>query len=362
MAKVRKKVVVGLSGGIDSSMALFLLKKEGFETIGVSLKLPVWKSCFNLLRENICCTKESLENAKKLCQKLNSPYFVLDTEKEFEETVIKYFKKKLKEGKTPNPCVVCNQKFKFKKLLEFAKKVKADFVATGHYAKVEFDQKTKEFQLKRAKDKIKDQTYFLSFLKRSWLKNIIFPLGDWKKKEIKKLAQKEGFSFLLERRQSQDFCFVAQKSFYFFLKEEIGKKPGKIIDEKGNVLGEHEGIHFFTIGQRKGLKLPGGPFYVFDLDKKRNIVFVTKNKEKLYKKEIYLYPYNFLIKKPNQKKLKVLAKIRFRQPLSQAWLHFQEKYLKIIFKKPQFAPTPGQFCVFYKNDVCLGGGEIAESK
>ena len=409
---VGKRIVVGMSGGIDSSMALVLLKKQGFEPIGVSLKLPVWKdpegpakvsSKFrrtygagkeNLLRENILCTTKSLNIARKICKRLNVPYYVFDVRKDFQKEVTDYFIRELKNNRTPNPCIICNRYLKFKKLFEFAKMVGARFVATGHYARLHEiknqkslhhppkflwsknlgggtgQAKIKKFKLLKPKDKSKDQTYVLSFLPQRWLKYIVFPLGDYTKEEIYQMAKKEGFDFFLKKRQSQDFCFVAGKSLPHFIKNKIGKKSGLIISSKGKVLGKHEGIHFYTIGQRKGLNLPGGPYFVKGFDKSKNILIVTKNQKEISQKEIKLWPFHFISGEAPERKIEVTAKVRYQASLSKAILFpftpLDSKHLtgregrktKIVFKKPQRAVTPGQFCVFYQGDVCLGGGVI----
>ncbi len=253
----KKRIVVGMSGGVDSSITLVLLKKQGFNPVGVSLKLEVWKDKCNVLRENVCCTKESFDIAKKICKKLNVPYYVYDVKKEFKKEVMDYFLSDLKKNRTPNPCVVCNRYLKFKKLFEFAKKKGIKYVATGHYAQVRFNKKTKRYELLKAKDKTKDQSYGLSFLPQKWLKWIILPLGNYTKKKVFKIAKKEGFEFFLKRKQSQDLCFVSKRAIPKYIEKKIGVKPGKIVDTKGNVLGEHKGVHFYTIGQRRRLGLQG---------------------------------------------------------------------------------------------------------
>ncbi|MFH1838032.1 MAG: tRNA 2-thiouridine(34) synthase MnmA [Candidatus Kuenenbacteria bacterium] len=412
--KQSKKIVVGMSGGVDSSMALVLLKKQGWQPIGVSLKYATWQNlsceiisnnissdCQNLLKENICCNEESFKIARDICKKLNVPYFVIDVKKKFKEKVINYFISELKNFKTPNPCIICNRYLKFQKLFEFAKKHKIKYVATGHYARIfcqkfivgaihelplqNQNQKTRandysplqnqnqktNYQLLIPKDKEKDQTYSLSFLPQKWLKYIVFPLGNYLKTEVYKMAEQEGFKFFLKQKQSQDFCFVANKSMENFLKKEIGEKQGLIKDTNGNILGKHHGIHFYTIGQRKGIKLPAGPYFVVDKDVLNNILIVTKDEKKLYHKEILLSPFHFISKiflknkfsafleKKALGKIRVKAKIRYRQSLAPATLfQISKNKIKIIFNKPQKAITPGQFVVFYKNNICLGGGKI----
>jgi len=353
-----KKIVVGMSGGIDSSMALILLKKQGWNPIGVSLKLPVWQNTANLLRENICCTKESLKIARSVCKKLNVSFYVIDTRKDFQKEVVDYFISEWKNLRTPNPCVVCNPNFKFKQLLKWAKKHKIQYIATGHYARLKLNNKTKKYELLKAKDKNKDQSYNLCLLPQKYLAHIIFPLEDYTKKEIYKMAKKQGFEFFIKKKQSQDFCFVAGQSLCPFLKEKIGEKQGPVLDLKENTLTKHHGLHFFTIGQRKGIKLSGGPYFVAGWDKNKNTLFVTKNKKTLYKKELFVFPYHLISGKKITKPISAQVRTRYQQKLLQACLIPEKRKLKIILEKSVFAPCPGQFAVFYQKDKCLGGGKI----
>lgn len=355
----QKQIVVGVSGGVDSSMALVLLKEQGWQPIGVSLKYAVWADKENLLRENICCSTESFKIAKNVCRKLKVPHYIFDVAKEFKKEVIDYFLKELKDNKTPNPCIICNRYLKFKNLFKWAEKHNIKYVATGHYARIRKNPQTKKYELLRAKDKEKDQTYSLCFLSQKWLEQIVFPLGDHTKPEIYKMAEQKGFKVFLKRKQSQDFCFVAGKSMECFLKKEIGKKQGLIKDIKGNILGKHQGLHFYTIGQRKGINLSGGPYFVIDMDVLNNVLIVAKNEDKLYTKEALLFPCNFISGIFPKDRIQVQAKIRYRQELAKASLSpVSKNKIRLVFDKPQKAITPGQFAVFCQKDVCLGGGRI----
>jgi len=348
----KQKIIVGMSGGIDSSITAFLLKKQGWQPIGVSLNLPQWRG------------KKTFTSAKKTCQRLNIPYYLIDCQKDFKDKVVDYFIKELKKGQTPNPCVICNRYLKFAKLIEFAQTKKINYVATGHYARIKKVSKFKSLkvqacQLLQAKDKNKDQTYNLCFLTQEQLKHTLFPLGEYTKKQVYQIANKQGFNWLIKKKQSQDFCYVNNKLLTEFLTKKLGKQIGNIIDEKGNILGQHEGLHFYTIGQRKGLKINDGPWFVKSFDKMKNILIVTKNEKEIAQKEIYLSPFNFLSGKLANKPIKIMAKIRYLQPLSEAILSpAKNKQLKLVFKNPQKAATPGQFCVFYQKNICLGGGKI----
>jgi len=352
------KVVVGLSGGVDSSVSLLLLKKQGYQPIGVSLKYAAWQGKKNVLRENICCSPESLAIAKKICQKLKVPYYVIDERIDFEEKVMGYFLSVLKEKKTPNPCLVCNRLLKFNKLFDFAKEKGAQYVATGHYARV------KNNKLLRAKDKKKDQSYFLCLLKQSQLKNIIFPLGNLTKEDVYQIAKKEGFDFFTKIKQSQDLCFVSRQSIPFYLEEKIGFQPGEIIDIQNNLLGKHQGLHFYTIGQRKGIRLSNGPWWVVGFNKKKNQLIVTnkENDPALFSRTIIVSNVHFISGKAPKRVIKIEAKTRFSQPAASAKLYpLQKNKLELVFEQPQKAVTPGQWAVFYQGDVCLGGGVIKEA-
>lgn len=354
---INKKVIVGLSGGVDSSVAIFLLKKMGYQPIGVSLKFSVWPSKKNLCRENLCCTNKSFILAKKLCQKLKVPYHLVDCQKEFNKIVINYFLSELKAGRTPNPCVICNQKLRFPKLFQLAKKFEANYVATGHYAQLEKNVKSKKIDLKSAADSTKDQTYFLYPLKQNQLAKLIFPLGKMTKDKTREIAGKEKIQYT--QHESQDFCFVANQSLSEFLKIKIGQKPGLVYNPFGKVLGKHQGLHFYTIGQRKGLSL-GKPYWVYKIDKKNNALIVTDNLKdiSLYQKLISLKNTNFINGQTPKKPMTVYVKCRSQQKLAKAKISIIGNKIKVIFNQPQWAITPGQSCVFYDKKSCLGGGII----
>lgn len=358
---LKPKIIVGMSGGVDSSVALMLLKERGFDPIGVSLKYAVWKDKKNILKENVCCSQESFDRARNICQKFDVPYHIVDFSNEFERGVMGYFAKLLKKQQTPNPCLVCNRDLKFKKLFDFARENGINYVATGHYARVRQSKKSKLYQLLRAKDKVKDQSYFLCLLNQRQLKRLVFPLGDYLKDEVYQIAKNHGFNFYLKTKQSQDLCFVSAKSMPFYLAKEIGKKPGPIQDLQGNILGQHQGLHFYTIGQRKRLNLPQGPWWVVGFDRKKNTLMVTQdsNSPELFKKTVLVANLHFISGQKNKKTILVQAKIRYHQVLAPAKLKPpQNKTSELIFKQPQRAVTAGQWAVVYQKDVCLGGGLI----
>ncbi len=354
-----RKIAVGLSGGIDSAIALLLLKEQGWQPIGITLKLPVWNNKNNSPQENIASSQKSIKIARQICKEINVPYYVVDSQKEFREEVVKYFINEVKKYKTPNPCMVCNPHLKFFQLFTWAKKHRINYVATGHYARIKKDPQADKYQLLRAKDKAKDQSYYLAFLPKEWLPNIILPLGNYLKKEVIHLAEKERLKFLIRKKPSQDFCFLANQPLSSFLHNIFEEKPGLIKNSQGKILGRHKGLYFYTVGQRKGLNLSGGPYFVKVLDKKHNVLIVTKNKRELLKKIIFLSSVYFIGGRPNKKVIKIKTKVRYRQPLVQASLHLLSKNkAELIFLKPQEAISPGQFAVFYQEDICLGGGKI----
>jgi len=347
----RQKVFCAMSGGIDSSVAAALLKKAGFDVIGVFIKF--WSQSKYL--------SEAERRAQLVAKSLNIPFYVFNFEKEFKKKVVDYFLREYKKGLTPNPCVVCNKEIKFGFFLRKALSLGADFIATGHYARIKRNLKKnlnrEKFKLLMAKDKSKDQSYFLWQLNQKQLKYILFPIGNYTKEEVKKMAKKFKLP-VLENFESQELCFI--QTINDFLKKYLKPKKGKIVDLQGDFLGWHEGVFFYTIGQRKGIGLPGGPYYVLDKNLKRNLLVVTKNEKDLYKKELRAKNVNWISGEIPELPIKVKAKIRYRHNLALAEVSQEsrdKKYL-VSFKKAQKAITPGQSVVFYKNEEVLGGGII----
>jgi tRNA-specific 2-thiouridylase len=338
-----KKILVAISGGVDSAVASFLLKQEdSFEVETAFMKLFSNKD-----------SEKAEKRARIIAKNLNLPFHVFNFEKEFKKEVIDYFIKSYKEGETPNPCVVCNKKMKFGLFLKRAQELKMDYIATGHY--VIKEKKGKLFQIRRGEDRKKDQSYFLWGLNQKQLKQILFPLGKFEKEEIKRIAKEQNIVDDINN-ESQNICFINQKT-QSFLREKLNNKPGKIINKKGEVLGKHDGLWFYTIGQRKGIKLSGGPFYVFKKDFQNNNLIVVKDKEKLMKKEINIKNVNWVSEKP-ELPLQVKTQIRYQgEALVSRIIKEKNDYL-LKFKKGQKAVSSGQSAVFYQDDLVLGGGVI----
>jgi tRNA-specific 2-thiouridylase len=364
---MEKRVICAMSGGLDSSVAAALLKRAGFDVIGVFMKFWSEPREDGLIGNiNRCCAPEAEIRARKVAKILKIPFYVFDFSKEFKERIVDYFLDGYEKGITPNPCVVCNKEIKFGLLLEKALSLDADYVATGHYARKiqnskfkmqNENSKCKIFKLLRAKDKNKDQSYFLWMLNQEQLKRILFPIGDYTREEVENLARKFKLP-VLGIKKSVEICFI-QTTVNDFLKKYLKERPGKIVDTKGKIFGEHRGLWFYTIGQRKGIGLSGGPWWVLDKDLKKNFLIVTKNEKDLLKKELICKNVNWILGKEPKLPLKVKAKIRYKTDFAKATIFpTRNKIYKVIFEEPQRAITPGQSAVFYKGEEVIGGGVI----
>jgi tRNA-specific 2-thiouridylase len=360
--KNRKKVVCAMSGGLDSAVAAALLKRDGFDVVGVFMRF--WsdeKEKGALVSLNRCCSLEAEVRARKVAKILGIPFYVFDFSKEFKERIVDYFLEASKMGLTPNPCVVCNKEIKLGLLLEKALSLGVDFVATGHYARKRElktqNSKVKAYQLLRAKDKEKDQSYFLWKLSQEQLRKILFPIGDFTRKEVEKMAEKFNLP-VVGLKKSVELCFVIY-GIDDFLRKYLKENPGKIVDKKGKILGEHKGLWFYTIGQRKGINLSGGPYWVLDKDLKNNVLIVTKNPEDLLKRDLILKEVNLISNENLNSPMEVEVKIRYQADLSKATLFkISENEYKVSFDEPQRAITPGQSAVFFKGEEVVGGGVI----
>jgi len=346
------RIVSAMSGGVDSSVATALLREAGFDVIGIFMKF--WAGDELNKQYNRCCSKEAEKRARKIAGILKIPFYVIDFEKEFKNQIVDSFLADYKKGITPNPCVVCNKEIKFGLLLKKAKSLGADFVATGHYARIK--KENSKSVLTKARDKEKDQSYFLWKLNQRQLKHVLFPVGGYKKSEVRNLAKHFKLP-VFDTPSSQEVCFIP-KTTNEFLKKYLKTKPGEIVDVKGRTIGNHQGLWFYTIGQRKGIRLSGGPFYVVDKDKKRNFLIISKNEKDLYKKELVLRNVNWIDSKVPKLPLSVKARIRYRHKEAEAIVSkIKNKYV-LKFRKPQKAITFGQSVVFYERNKLLGGGVI----
>lgn len=360
------RVFVAMSGGVDSSVAAFLLKKQGFNVEGVTMKTFCYKDSTG---KKQCCGLEGILNAQKTCEILGIPHHIFDVSKKFKKEIIDNFITEYEAGKTPNPCVRCNKLIKFEELLKFVRKQGGDFLATGHYARIQREIQNPKFEIRNkskiqnSKSKIiyhllkgidskKDQTYFLYNLNQKQLSQILFPLGDYKKEDIKKLAKKHKLK--TTEQESQEVCFI-NTNLYDFLKHRVDFKPGEVIDTDGNMLGKHRGLPFYTIGQRAGVG-GKGPYFVVSLNKKKNKLIITNKTDDpaLFKNELKIKNANWIsgvIKKVN-------VQIRYNDNLVKAVIKKSGNYYLIKLEKSKRAITPGQSAVFYKGDECLGGGII----
>ena len=351
-----KKVLLGMSGGVDSTVSALLLKEMGYEVTGVTMHLF----------DGGCCDLSSCLDAKILCKQNGMEHVTLQYMDEFRDTIIKDFIDEYKNCLTPNPCILCNKLFKFGLMYDFAKKNGIDYLATGHYAKVEYSEKYNRYVLKKSKNIQKDQTYFLYYIPKDILQYVVFPLGDYEnKEEVREIARKNNLS-VASKRDSEDICFITNGNYKKFLEEnsDIKPKPGNIVLKDGTVVGKHNGLYNYTIGQRKGLGVAySEPLFVIDFNKDKNEV-VVGTKEQIYSDEILVKDYNLLLVDDIKEEMKVNVKTRYSINESSASIveieKDGEKYIKVKFDEPVARITPGQSAVFYIDDIVLGGGIICE--
>ncbi|HBG45947.1 MAG TPA: tRNA 2-thiouridine(34) synthase MnmA [Deltaproteobacteria bacterium] len=357
----RKKAVVAMSGGVDSSTALALLVEQGYECVGVSMQLWDYskKEDGSGATPGSCCTLDDIHDARRVAESLGAPFYVVNVEEAFSKEVVDYFISSYTSGSTPNPCIKCNQILKFEVLLNKALGLEADYLATGHYARIE--RGPWGFSLKKGADQDKDQSYFLFTMTQRQLERVLFPVGSLTKAEVRERARKLGLK-TSEKAESQEICFVEEPSYAQFLSERVASAPGDIIDTTGKVLGAHKGLFNYTIGQRKGLSLSGGPFYVLDIDVPSNKVVVGPM-DMLYSKGLVAREVNWINPESKEKAgsglTGVEAKIRYRHAGAKcAVTSRNDGSIEVIFEEPQKAVTPGQAVVIYRGDEVLCGGWI----
>jgi tRNA-uridine 2-sulfurtransferase len=353
----KKRVIVGMSGGVDSSVAAYLLKKEGYEVIGVFMKN--WDDKND---DGVCTATEDFEDVKIVSNQLGIPYYSVNFEKEYWDNVFTYFMEELKLGRTPNPDVLCNSEIKFKAFIDFALSLDADYVATGHYARV--NRENGEVTLLRGKDSNKDQSYFLSQLTSEQLSRVIFPLGELTKDEVRKIAKEIGL-YTANKKDSTGICFIGERNFKSFLKNFLPAQPGEIRSINGEVLGQHDGLMYYTIGQRKGLGIGGKgtpePWFVVDKDLENNVLIVAQGKDNpaLFSNGIIATNLSFINGDNSPRSFTCTAKFRYRQEDQKVRVHVRPDNTALVeFEQPIKAVTPGQVAVFYDGDVCLGSGII----
>lgn len=353
-----KRVLLGMSGGVDSSVAAIILMEQGYEVIGATMKL--WDPEDDE-GQSKCCGDDSILDAKRVCDKLGIPHYTLNLKEEFKKCVIENFIEEYANARTPNPCIECNKYLKFNYFFRKAMELGCDYIATGHYAKTEFSDKYNQVVLKKSNAGKKDQSYVLYNIPKDIINKVLFPLGQFENKEqIRKIAEK--YDLLTAKKpDSQEICFIPDDDYAKFLSKNgrVESKPGKIVDNQGNVLGTHKGLIHYTIGQRKGLGIAHEtPLYVVKLDAQNNLLVVGDEKD-IFSKELYANNLNFTVDIKRDLPIKVNAKIRYGAKEAEATL-FPEVNgkVKVEFETPQRAITKGQSVVFYIDDVLIGGGKI----
>ncbi|MBI4298243.1 MAG: tRNA 2-thiouridine(34) synthase MnmA [Chloroflexi bacterium] len=346
-----------MSGGVDSSVAALILKEEGYDVIGVTMRLwTVERDDLPPLNRR-CCSVEDVDDARMVCQRIGVPHYVQNFEREFRAHVVDYFCREYARGYTPHPCLACNDKIKFDFLLSRALFMDADYIATGHYARISSHGGV--LKLLRSADHRKDQSYVLFTLRQEELKRLLLPIGEHAKDEIRRMASQADLP-VADKPDSQDICFIPNGDYRQFIAARVQPKPGAIVDSQGSVLGTHPGIQFFTIGQRRGLGLPGGSStgtYVVRIDAEKNQVVVGREEE-LLESTLWASRVNYISGEVPEKPIEIAAKIRYKASESDATLVPHGERAEIRFKDPQRAVTPGQAVVFYQGDEVIGGGII----
>lgn len=354
------RVVVGISGGVDSSVAAYLLKQQGHEVIG--LFMVNWEEI-----DGTCTAETDYEDVKRVCNKIGIPYYSVNYAKEYYDRVFKHFLEEYKRGRTPNPDVLCNREIKFGPFLEQARRLGADMIATGHYCKkIEKDGK---YYLAKSHDLNKDQSYFLNQLSQSQLQSVLFPLAEIDKPEVRRIAAELELS-TATKKDSTGICFIGERNFKNFLKNYLPAMPGDIVDLEGNKVGKHDGLMYYTLGQRRGLNIGGRKggngerWFVVKKDLDKNLLIVSQGEEdELFSNGLYASEMNWIPCLPDKKEFDCFAKFRYRQPDQAVKVTvLDDKHIKVDFAEPQRAITPGQYAVLYDADgLCLGGGVIDSS-
>lgn len=353
-----KKALIAMSGGVDSSVAAYLINKEGYETAGATMKLH--SDATEAQKEASCCSSEDIEIAKSVAEKLGMPFYVYNYSEDFKESVISRFVDAYRNARTPNPCVDCNRYIKFDGLIKKAIELGFDYVVTGHYAIVEYSEEKGRYLLRKATDETKDQSYVLYSLSQNQLSHILFPLGSMSKDEARKIAEEQGF-INFDKPDSQDICFVPDGDYAKFIEDWCGFRfeNGNFVDLEGNVIAQHKGIINYTIGQRKGLGIAAkAPYYVVGKNLETNEVVLGSNDD-LFSKELTATDVNFISIDKLTEPIRVKAKVRYKQKETEATLTpLPDGDVSVVFDEPQRAIASGQAVVFYDGDIVVGGGTI----
>ena len=349
-------IVVGMSGGVDSSVAAYLLKQQGYDVVGVFMKN--WEENDE---DGVCTATADYADVRSVCETIGIPYYTVNFAKEYRDRVFSYFLEEYQKGRTPNPDVLCNCEIKFKAFLDFAIKTGAELLATGHYCRLNAEK-----QLLRGADPGKDQSYFLAGLTRSQLEKVVFPIGDFLKSEVRAIARDQHFTNAL-KKDSTGICFIGERNFKQFLMQYIPAQRGDIVDENGKIIGKHDGLMYYTLGQRRGLGIggrsdgTGESWFVIGKDLKRNLLIVQQgDHEELYSTSLNAHTINWIDTLPERHSFSCTAKFRYRQPDQAVTVTLDGNGAHVTFDKPQRAVTPGQWVVFYQGERCLGGGPIDE--
>ncbi|WP_099192151.1 tRNA 2-thiouridine(34) synthase MnmA [Tepidibacter mesophilus] len=357
---MKKRVMIGMSGGVDSSVAAYLLKEQGYDVIGVTMKLWQDEDEEIMEREGGCCSLSAVEDARRVANKIGIPFYVMNFKQVFKDKVIDYFIDEYSKGRTPNPCIACNKYIKSGEFFEKAKQLDCDYIATGHYAKIEHDKESGRYLLKKSITDAKDQTYALYNMTQHELEHTLFPLGYYTKDKIREIAAEVGL-IVANKPDSQEICFVKDNDYAGYVKRHTNKqiKEGYFIDKEGNILGKHKGIIHYTIGQRKGLGIAlGKPMFVVDILPKKNAV-VLGDHDDVFSQGLIATDVNFIPFDDIEEPIKVQAKVRYSGKPENATVYKEGKdKIKILFDKKQRAITAGQSVVMYDGDIVIGGAII----
>lgn len=354
-----EKVVVGMSGGVDSSVAAYLLKEQGYDVMGVTMQIWQDEDTQTQAENGGCCGLSAVDDARRVSERLEIPYYVMNFKKEFQKNVIDYFIEEYKNARTPNPCIACNRYVKWESLLERSLSIGADKIATGHYARV-IQLENGRYTLRTSVYAPKDQTYALYNLNQYQLSHTLMPVGEYAKDQIRQIAKDAGLP-VAHKPDSQEICFVSDNDYAGFIEQETGEKfpEGNFVDMDGNIVGKHKGIIHYTIGQRKGLGIAlGRPVFVADIKKETNEVVLGDNAD-IFCRALTANRLNFMSIEKLEGEMRVNAKIRYNHKGAPATIKMlDEEMVYCIFDEPQRAITPGQAVVFYENDYIVGGGTI----